>query len=91
MCQNRILKDVRYSKAQKMLKCSFNALIQWLLHHPTMFHTATVRPKRSGPSILYNTSLSNPGPVVFAHGNLHQVVKKHQSIQETQLSILRFF
>ena len=24
-----------------------------------MFHTATVRLKRSGPSILYNTSLSN--------------------------------
>ncbi len=27
-------------------------------HHPTMFHTATVRPTRSGPNILYNTSLS---------------------------------
>ncbi len=26
-------------------------------HHPTMFHTATVRPTRSGPNILYNTSL----------------------------------
>ncbi len=59
-------KDVRYSKAQKMLKFTFNALIQQLLlqllhtaekHHPTMFHTATVRPTRSGPNILYNTSL----------------------------------
>ena len=27
-------------------------------HHPTMFHTATVRPTRSGPNILYNTSLN---------------------------------
>ncbi len=26
-------------------------------HRPTMFHTGTVRPKRSGPSILYNTHL----------------------------------
>ncbi len=26
-------------------------------HRPTMFHTAIVRPKRSGPGILYNTSL----------------------------------
>ncbi len=26
-------------------------------HRPAMFHTATVRPKRSGPSILYNTPL----------------------------------
>ncbi len=50
-----------------MLKFTFNALIQqkWLRplhtaekHHPTMFHTATVRPTRSGPNILYNTSLS---------------------------------
>ncbi len=24
-------------------------------HRPTMFHTATVKPTRSGPSILYNT------------------------------------
>ena len=56
---------------KKMLKFTFNALIQqqyllWLRplhtaekHCPTtMFHTATVRPKRSGPSILYNTPLS---------------------------------
>ena len=51
-------KDVRYSKAQKMLKFTPNALIQQqLVHRPTMFHTATVRPTRSGPSILYNTSL----------------------------------
>ncbi len=27
-------------------------------HRPTMLHTATVRPKRWGPNILYNTSLS---------------------------------
>ncbi len=27
-------------------------------HHPTLFHTATVRPKRPGPRILYNTSLN---------------------------------
>ncbi len=78
-------KDVRYSKAQKILKFTFNALIQQLLpqllqksvqwyliiwfsdrihtaekHHPTMFHTATVRPTRSGPNILYNTSLKTP-------------------------------
>ena len=26
-------------------------------HHPTMFHTGTVRSKRSGPIILYNTPL----------------------------------
>ncbi len=44
-----------------MLKFTFNALIQQLLlqkHHPTMLRTATVRPKRSGPNILYNTSLT---------------------------------
>ncbi len=49
-----------------MLKFTFNALIQqlWLRalhtaekHHPTMFCTATVRTKRSGQNILYNTSL----------------------------------
>ena len=33
-----------------MLKFTFK-------HHPTMFLTATVRPTRSGPNILYNTSL----------------------------------
>ena len=27
-------------------------------HRPTMFHTATVKPTKSGPSILYNTPLS---------------------------------
>ncbi len=27
-------------------------------HRPTMFHTATVKPTRSGPSILYNTPLN---------------------------------
>ncbi len=26
-------------------------------HHPAMFHTATVGPKRMEPGILYNTSL----------------------------------
>ncbi len=48
-----------------MLKFTFNALIQQLRplhtaekHHPTMSHTATVRHKRSGPRILYNTSLN---------------------------------
>ncbi len=30
-------------------------------HHPTMFHTDTVRPKRSGPNILYNTTLKIAG------------------------------
>ncbi len=41
------------------------SLILWLRplhtaekHRPTMFHTVKVRPKRSGPSILYNTPLS---------------------------------
>ncbi len=29
-------------------------------HRPTMFHTATVKPTRSGPNILYNTSLIVP-------------------------------
>ncbi len=72
--KGHIIKDVLYSKAQKMLKFTFNALIQQLLlqllqkyllwlrplhtakkHHPTMF---TVRHKRSGPNILYNTSLT---------------------------------
>ncbi len=85
-----LVKDVRYSKAQKMLKFTFNALIKQLLlqllkksvqcyliiwfdleyllwlralhtaekHHPTMFRIATVRPKRSGANILYNTSLN---------------------------------
>ncbi len=28
-----------------------------LYHHPTMFYTATVRPKRMEPGLLYNTSL----------------------------------
>ena len=27
-------------------------------HRPTMFHTDTVRPRRSGPRILYNTPLT---------------------------------
>ncbi len=50
-----------------MLKFMFNALIQQQRplhtaerHRPTMFHTATVRPKRSGPIILYNTPLIQP-------------------------------
>ncbi len=64
--QPNALKDVRYSKAQKMLKFTFNAMIHQLLlqllqksvqWYLTMFHTATVRPTRSGPDILYNTSL----------------------------------
>ncbi len=48
-----------------MLTFTFNALIQQQsvqlpqklveTHRPTMFHTATVTPTRSGPSILYNT------------------------------------
>ncbi len=56
-----MLKDVRYRKAQKMLKCTFNALIQQHTaekDRPTLFRTATVRPKRWGPNILYNTSLN---------------------------------
>ena len=55
------IKDVRYSKAQKMLKFTFNALTQQLKHCPTMFYTATVRSTRSGPSILYDTSLRPSG------------------------------
>ena len=54
----RALKDVWYSKAQKMLK--FNALIPQHAAErnlPTMFQTATVGPTRSGPRILYNPSL----------------------------------
>ncbi len=59
----RMYDIVRHKKIEVM----FNALIQqqyllWLRplhtaekHRPTMFHTATVRPKRSGPSIRYNT------------------------------------
>ena len=46
---------------QKMLKFTFNALIQQHIaerHRPTMFHTATVSPRRSGPKILYNTPLT---------------------------------
>ncbi len=54
-----------------MLKCTFYAVVQQQLvqllqkpvhtaekHRPTMFHKATVKPTRSGPSILYNTPLS---------------------------------
>ncbi len=38
---------------------TFRVRIQGLClkHRPTMFHIATVRPTRSGPRILYNTSL----------------------------------
>ncbi len=32
-------------------------------HRPTMFHTATVRPRRSGPRILYNTPLKRCGDI----------------------------
>ncbi len=45
---------------QKMLKITFNTLIQRHTakkHCPTMFYTATVNPTRSVPSILHNTSL----------------------------------
>ncbi len=40
-------------------------LILWIFrltvekHRPTMFHTATVKPTRSGPTILYKTPLRN--------------------------------
>ncbi len=51
-----------------MLKFAYNALIQQnncsdcsrnrhTKHRPTMFYTATVRPRRWGPRILYNTPL----------------------------------
>ena len=60
-----------------MLKFTFNALIQQQLrplhtaekHRPTMFHTATVRPRRSGPRILYNTPLryQRNGTVLYLH------------------------
>ncbi len=53
-----------------MLKFTFNALIQQ--HCPTMFHTATVRPKRSGPSILYNTPLTEVVNSKFSLKILHQ-------------------
>ncbi len=39
-----------------MLEFTFNAQIQQQ-HTAIMFHTATVRPKRSSPRILYNTPL----------------------------------
>ena len=48
-----LFKDVWYSKAQKMLKFTFYAMV----HCPAMFHKATVKPTRPGPSILYNTPL----------------------------------
>ena len=35
-------------------------------HRPTMFHAATVRLKRSGPSILYNTPL-NKANLISCH------------------------
>ncbi len=42
-----------------MLKFTFIAMKSMILLRPTMFLTATVRPKRSGPSILlYNTPLN---------------------------------
>ncbi len=78
----KLLKDVWYSKAQKMLKFTFNALIPqqyllWLrpLHtaekqRPTMFHTATVRPKWSGPSILYNTPLNDLSPSNYTDSDI---------------------
>ncbi len=40
-----------------MLEFTFYALIQQTIS-PTMFHTATVRPTRSDPDILYNTPLN---------------------------------
>ncbi len=54
---------------QQLLLQLLQKSVQWYLiiwlrplhtaekHHPTMFHTATVRPTRSGPNILYDTSL----------------------------------
>ncbi len=42
------VKDVWYSKAQKMVKFTFYAMV----------HKTTVKPTRSGPSILYNTPLN---------------------------------
>ena len=61
---NNMFNDVWYSKAQIMLKVTFNVLIIIRFRissmvkapkHccPTMYHTATVRPTRSGPSILW--------------------------------------
>ena len=44
----------RMSDIVRLKKCSNLHLM------PTMFHTATVRPERSGPIILYNTPLSQP-------------------------------
>ena len=35
-------------------QCFFNLIF----HHPAIFHTATVRPKRLGPSLLCRTSLN---------------------------------
>ncbi len=43
-----------------MLTFTFSALIQQHTaekHRPTMFHKATVGPKRLGPIILYDTPL----------------------------------
>ena len=53
---------------QQLLLQLLQKSVEWYLirplhaaekHHPTMFRTATVRHKRWGPNILYNTSLSS--------------------------------
>ncbi len=53
---------LRLSDIVRHKKCSNLRLMPWFSNHklncPTMFNAATVRPKRSGPIILYNTSLT---------------------------------
>ncbi len=58
------LKGLRMSDIVRRKKFTFYAVVQQQRplhtaekHRPTMFHKATVKPTRSGPSILYNTPL----------------------------------
>ena len=49
-------------------------------HHPTMFHTATVRPTRSGPNILYNTSLSFFEKNIQIQSTSRRIIFKQRSL-----------
>ncbi len=52
-------------------------------HRPTMFHTATVRPRRSGPRILYNTPLTLSECILpllnlfIKHAKIHLLILTH--------------
>ncbi len=52
----RMYDTVRHKNAKIYVLCSDSATISPIV----MFHTATVRPRRSGPRILYNTPLRRP-------------------------------